>query len=105
MSGRIVWREEAISRHHDRKNFDCGSQELNEYLRRYAHHQYVAVGKQPSEQLDVFGITANECVARVGIVAPSYLAILREVVDSDNLMTRAQEVFDEIAHDEARRSG
>ena len=40
MSGRIVWREEAISRHHDRKNFDCGSQELNEYLRRYARQNH-----------------------------------------------------------------
>jgi GNAT superfamily N-acetyltransferase len=40
VSGRIVWREEAISRHHDRKNFDCGSQELNEYLRRYARQNH-----------------------------------------------------------------
>ena len=44
MSGRIAWREEAISRRHDRKNFDCGSQELNEYLRRYARQNHESGG-------------------------------------------------------------
>lgn len=44
MSGRIVWREEAISRRHDRKNFDCGSQELNDYLRRYARQNHESGG-------------------------------------------------------------
>ncbi len=44
MSGRIVWREEAISRRHDRKNFDCGSSELNDYLRRYARHNHESGG-------------------------------------------------------------
>lgn len=35
------WREEPIGRHHDRKRFDCGSPDLNEYLSRYArqHHE------------------------------------------------------------------
>jgi len=32
----VDWREEPIERHHDRKAFDCGSAELNEYLDRYA---------------------------------------------------------------------
>jgi GNAT superfamily N-acetyltransferase len=44
VSGRIVWREEAISRRHDRKNFDCGSQELNEYLGRYARQNHESGG-------------------------------------------------------------
>ncbi len=44
MSGRIVWREEAISRRHDRKNFDCGSQQLNEYLGRYAGQNHESGG-------------------------------------------------------------
>lgn len=44
MSARIVWREEAISRRHDRKHFDCGSQELNEYLRRYARQNHESGG-------------------------------------------------------------
>lgn len=34
------WREEAIGRHHDRKNFDCGSGELNVYLARYARQNH-----------------------------------------------------------------
>jgi GNAT superfamily N-acetyltransferase len=44
VSGRIVWREEAISRRHDRKNFDCGSQELNQYLGRYARQNHESGG-------------------------------------------------------------
>ncbi|MFZ0887678.1 MAG: hypothetical protein WA005_04430 [Candidatus Binataceae bacterium] len=44
MSGRTVWREEAISRRRDRKNFDCGSQELNAYLRRYARQNHQSGG-------------------------------------------------------------
>ena len=44
MSGAIVWREEAISRRHDRKNFDCGSADLNEYLRRYARQNHESGG-------------------------------------------------------------
>ncbi len=44
MSTAIVWREEAISRRHDRRNFDCGSAELNEYLRRYARQNHESGG-------------------------------------------------------------
>ncbi len=44
MSAAIVWREEAISRRHDRRNFDCGSAELNEYLRRYARQNHESGG-------------------------------------------------------------
>lgn len=44
MSGKIVWREEAISRRHDRRNFDCGSPELNDYLRRYARQNHQSGG-------------------------------------------------------------
>ena len=32
----LVWHEEAISRSHDRKSFDCGDADLNDFLRRYA---------------------------------------------------------------------
>jgi GNAT superfamily N-acetyltransferase len=38
------WREEAIARHHDRVGFDCGSIELNEYLRRYARQNHESGG-------------------------------------------------------------
>jgi GNAT superfamily N-acetyltransferase len=38
--GRIGWREEAIGRHHNRRNFECGAPELDEYLRRYARQNH-----------------------------------------------------------------
>lgn len=38
------WREEPISRTHDRDAFDCGSAELNIYLRRYARQNHDAGG-------------------------------------------------------------
>ncbi len=38
------WREEAIGRRHDRTGFDCGSPELNEYLRRYARQNHESGG-------------------------------------------------------------
>jgi GNAT superfamily N-acetyltransferase len=38
------WREEPIGRHHDREGFDCGSHELNEYLRRYARQNHQSGG-------------------------------------------------------------
>jgi len=44
VSAQIAWREEAISRRHDRKSFDCGSAELNEYLRRYARQNHESGG-------------------------------------------------------------
>ncbi len=44
MSSAIVWREEAIGKRHDRKNFDCGSAELNEYLRRYSRQNHESGG-------------------------------------------------------------
>jgi GNAT superfamily N-acetyltransferase len=30
------WRAEPIQKHHQREAFDCGSQELNDYLKKYA---------------------------------------------------------------------
>lgn len=38
------WHEEPIGRHHDRAGFDCGSPELNEYLRRYARQNHESGG-------------------------------------------------------------
>jgi GNAT superfamily N-acetyltransferase len=40
----VDWREEPIGRHHDRKSFDCGSPELNEYLDRYARQNHESGG-------------------------------------------------------------
>jgi GNAT superfamily N-acetyltransferase len=44
VSGASVWREEAIAKRHDRKNFDCGSAELNQYVRRYARQNHESGG-------------------------------------------------------------
>ena len=40
----LDWREEPIGRHQDRKNFDCGVEDLNVYLRRYARQNHEAGG-------------------------------------------------------------
>lgn len=39
-----LWREEPISRIHDRKNFDCGEAPLNDYLTRYARPNHEVGG-------------------------------------------------------------
>jgi GNAT superfamily N-acetyltransferase len=44
VSTALVWREEALTRHHDRSTFDCGVPELNEYLRRYARQNHESGG-------------------------------------------------------------
>jgi len=55
------WREEAITRRHNRKSFDCGSLELNEYLERYARQNHESGGAKtfvavlPSEPTRVLG--------------------------------------------------
>lgn len=38
------WREEPIGRHHDRKHFDCGAGDLNDYLNRYARQNHESGG-------------------------------------------------------------
>lgn len=38
------WREEALTRHHDRAGFDCGVIALNEYLRKYARQNHESGG-------------------------------------------------------------
>ena len=44
MTEPFAWREEPISRHHDRRSFDCGARELNEYLDRYARQNHESGG-------------------------------------------------------------
>lgn len=38
------WREEALTRRHDRSGFDCGVSALNEYLQRYARQNHESGG-------------------------------------------------------------
>jgi GNAT superfamily N-acetyltransferase len=40
----LVWREEALTRHHDRSSFDCRVPALNEYLRRYSRQNHESGG-------------------------------------------------------------
>lgn len=35
-----LWHEEAINNHHDRKTFDCGDNQLNDFLNRYARQSH-----------------------------------------------------------------
>ena len=62
----FAWREEPITRHHDRKNFDCGEPALNEYLDRFARQNnesggaktFVAVSPdEPSRVLGYYSIS------------------------------------------------
>lgn len=34
------WREEAITKHHDRRNFDCGDDHLNRFLAQHARQSH-----------------------------------------------------------------
>jgi GNAT superfamily N-acetyltransferase len=44
VSRALAWREEALTRHHDRAAFDCGVLDLNEYLQRYARQNHDSGG-------------------------------------------------------------
>ena len=61
MNSVIAWREEAISKHHERKQFDCGEADLNEYLRRYARQNHESGGAKtfvalpPSDPVRILG--------------------------------------------------
>ncbi|MDB5395685.1 MAG: family N-acetyltransferase [Rhodospirillales bacterium] len=60
----MYWHEQPIGRHHDRKDFDCGTPELNEYLDRYArqNHEFggakTFVAVSPAEPARVLGFYA-----------------------------------------------
>jgi len=49
----VGWREEPIGRHHDRDGFDCGSDELNGYLRRYARQNHESGGAKTFLAIDL----------------------------------------------------
>lgn len=44
MESALEWREQALTRDHDRGAFDCGSPPLNEYLQRYARRNHESGG-------------------------------------------------------------
>jgi GNAT superfamily N-acetyltransferase len=39
-----AWHEEPVAKSHDRKTFDCGDADLNEFLRKYARQNHDAGG-------------------------------------------------------------
>lgn len=41
-----AWREEPISRRHDRNAFDCGDADLNDYLKRHARRNHESGGSK-----------------------------------------------------------
>lgn len=69
-------RIERITRAHDREDFDCGEQSLNEYLAAYARQNtqkgvsttYVAVGEDSSRVLAYYSIASGQ-VARESMPA------------------------------------
>jgi GNAT superfamily N-acetyltransferase len=66
----VAWREEAIARHHDRKNFDCGAPALNEYLDRFARQNHESGGAK-----SFVAVTDNEPTRALGYYSISPGAI------------------------------
>lgn len=48
----LGWREEPISKKHDRKAFDCGDAAMNEFLHRYARQSHDAGGAKTFLAID-----------------------------------------------------
>ena len=61
MSKTLEWREDALTRQHDRVSFDCSVKALNEYLHRYARQNHESGGAKtfvavaPATPAVVFG--------------------------------------------------
>jgi hypothetical protein len=61
------WREEAIAKKHDRKSFNCGERELNEFLWLYARQSHERGGAKTFVAVDarngrtVFGYYDSIC--------------------------------------------
>ncbi|PDT12128.1 GNAT family N-acetyltransferase [Rhizobium sp. J15] len=48
----IAWHEETIGKHHDRKSFDCGDADLNDFLQRYARQSHDQGGSKTFLAID-----------------------------------------------------
>ena len=81
-----AWREEPVGRHHDRKRFDCGSSDLNDYLSRYARQNHESGGAKtfvavpltgPARVLGYHSISVLQWV--VGIQSAVLLAVALRV--------------------------
>ena len=47
-----AWHEEPIAKHHDRKSFDCGDSELNEFFWKYARQSHERGGAKTFVAVD-----------------------------------------------------
>ncbi len=66
-----AWHEEPISRKHDRKAFDCGNAELNDFLQRYARQNHDPGGAKTFLAIDN---TDNKAILGFYSLAPGALA-------------------------------
>lgn len=48
----IAWHEEPIGKHHDRKSFDCGDADPNDFLQRYARQSHDQGGSKTFLAID-----------------------------------------------------
>ena len=71
------WREEAISKAHDRQSFDCGNHAMNDFLRRYARQSHE---QNASKTFCAIDATAPNRVSGFYTITPSAMA--REAVSA-----------------------
>ena len=64
-----------------------------------------AVRGKLGEERRILGVALDQSVARVVVERPPDRTVLTEVVDSDDLVPRVQELGDEISANESRRAG
>ena len=55
----LIWEESPLGKHHDRNAFDCGEDNLNTYLKRYARQNHESGGAK------CFVATPRETSARI----------------------------------------
>jgi GNAT superfamily N-acetyltransferase len=70
----LDWREEPIRRNHDRKAFDCGSPELNDYLRRHARQNHESGG---SKTFVAVAPSAPETILGYYSISPASIAFAK----------------------------
>lgn len=70
----LDWREEPIGRSHDRKAFDCGTSELNEYLRRHARQNHEGGG---SKSFVAVAPTSPETILGYYSISPASIAFAK----------------------------
>ena len=80
-----VWREEAISKSHDRQSFDCGDPAMNDFLRRYARQSHE---QNASKTFCAIDLATPNRVLGFYTVAPS--AVAHEMVPASMTKGMAQ---------------